>query len=200
MNRYEFDHLVAFLAFQRFLSALLSMHTLWMPGSVAVLFRRVVNVVSSLSISQQYLLPRLQLGEDGANSAEDRLRLWEGFKAIRWPSWNDGNRSLFSSPNASSDVDPEQQETRAVEVDREAPHHLPHRDRPTDTIHQLIHSPVLYDPVRKPRNPIALCHGKPLQAHAKVRLSHSMFKVSMGLMCGAHLPFLSYKCIIGQMS
>lgn len=27
-------------------------------------------------------------------------------------------------------------------------------------IHQLLLSPVLYDPIRKPRNPIVLCHGE----------------------------------------
>lgn len=176
------------------------MHTLWLPGSVALLFRRVVNVVYSLSISQQYLLPRLQLGEDGANSAEDRLRLWEGFKAIRWPSWNNGSRSLSSSASSSSGMDLERQEVQAVEVDREAPQHLQHHDRPKDTIHQLIHSPVLYDPVRKPRNPIALCHGKPVQARAEARLSRSMSKVYTDSMCGDRLPFLSSKCTIGPMS
>ncbi|KAH9922600.1 uncharacterized protein B0H18DRAFT_1212480 [Fomitopsis serialis] len=138
------------------------MHTLWMPVNVALLFRRVVNVVSSLSISQQYLLPRLQLGADGTNSAEDRLKPWEGFRAIQWPSWANTHRNLSSSARLRSNGDVEQGRghSEAAEVDRETPEHVPRRKRPPeDTIHQLINSPVLYDPVRKPRNPIALCHG-----------------------------------------
>jgi len=155
--------LVGSLVFERVLFVVLIMHTLWMPVNVALLFRRVVNVVSSLSISQQYLLPRLQLGADGANSAEDRLKPWEGFKAIQWPSWANPRQNLSLSARARSEVDVEQGQghSEAGDVDRETPVHVPRRKRPPeDTIHQLINSPVLYDPVRKPRNPIALCHGE----------------------------------------
>ncbi|KAI0759369.1 alpha/beta-hydrolase [Trametes elegans] len=35
----------------------------------------------------------------------------------------------------------------------------PTRPRRNDQIHQLISNPALYDPVRKPRYPIVLCHG-----------------------------------------
>lgn len=199
-SRNEFDHLVDFLGFQRSFSILYNMHTLWMPGSVALLFRRVVNVVYSLSISQQYLLPRLQLGDDGANSAEDRLRLWEGFKVIRWPSWASSHRKLSSSTISPSDVDLERQEAQVVEIDRETPKHLPPHDRPKDTIHQLIHSPVLYDPVRKPRNPIALCHGEWFHARYEAGLLRSTHKVCMDSMCGGHLPSLYCRCTTGQMS
>lgn len=181
-DRHDFDH---HHLLQRFL---LNMQTLWIPGSFAFLFRRVVNVVYSLSISQQYLLPRLQLGDDGANVGEDRLRLWEGFKAIRWSSWTSGDRSLSSSTDT---------ERQAVDV--ETPTHPPHHDRPQDTIHQLIHSPVLYDPVRRPRNPIALCHGELLQAHYEARFLRSTHKVCMASTYGDRLPSLYCKCTTGRM-
>jgi hypothetical protein len=29
-----------------------------------------------------------------------------------------------------------------------------------DTIHQLLRNPVLFDPLRRPRHPIVLCHGE----------------------------------------
>ncbi|TFY65071.1 hypothetical protein EVJ58_g2209 [Rhodofomes roseus] len=163
VDHYDSDGLlVESLDFGRALFVPLDMHPLWLPANVALLFRRVVNVVSSLSISQHYLLPRLQPGVDGTNSAEDRLRLWEGFNAIRWPSWATADQGFPSTARLQLDVGVERMSghSDAADVDRETPDHSPQRNAPPkDTIHQLIHSPVLYDPVRKPRNPIALCHG-----------------------------------------
>ncbi|KZT67126.1 alpha/beta-hydrolase [Daedalea quercina L-15889] len=79
---------------------------------------------------------------------------------MQWPSWASAARSLSSSARKQSDVDIEGGYSDSVEVEREAPDRPPQRtEPPKDTIHQLLNSPVLYDPVRKPRNPIALCHG-----------------------------------------
>lgn len=50
-----------------------------------------------------------------------------------------------------------------------------------DTIHRLIVSPVLYDPVRTPRYPIVLCHGaQPLfPSIASLRVGGDHHKMSM---------------------
>ncbi|THV05269.1 alpha/beta-hydrolase [Dendrothele bispora CBS 962.96] len=76
------------------------MSSVYLPAQVVLLFRRIVNVISTISLSTQYL------------------------------------RTSASSSSAPAE-DPE-------------------RD---DTIHRLIANPVLYDPLRRPRYPIVLCHG-----------------------------------------
>ncbi|KAK7469157.1 hypothetical protein VKT23_003647 [Stygiomarasmius scandens] len=77
------------------------MSSLYLPAQVALLFGRIFNVISTISISTQY---------------------------------------LRTSSTSSTTPAPEE----------------PERD---DTIHRLIRNPTLFDPVRRPRYPIVLCHG-----------------------------------------
>lgn len=51
-------------------------------------------------------------------------------------------------------------------------HRDPHMN--DDVIHQLMYNPTLYDPVRKPRFPIVLCHGRvqPLNPYRMI-LTHA---------------------------
>lgn len=117
------------------------MQSLWFPAPVVVLFRRLVNVVSTLSISQQYLL-----GKSGdAASLENKRSGWSA------AYHSTPTRNSFDAANITEPFD------------RHPDYHLPnprhHHAQPGDTIHRLIANPALYDPVRKPRHPIVLCHG-----------------------------------------
>ena len=65
---------------------------------------------------------------------------------------------------------------------------------PPDTLHQLLHSPLLFDPVRKPRYPIVLCHGQSSVSPFFFRLPELTFcmpswKVYMASMSVAQLRF-----------
>ncbi|KAF5369596.1 hypothetical protein D9758_002629 [Tetrapyrgos nigripes] len=80
------------------------MSSVYVPAQVVLLFRRIVNVISTISLSTHYL------------------------------------RSSSTSSSSTPSTKPEE----------------PPRD---DTIHRLITNPALFDPLRKPRYPIVLCHG-----------------------------------------
>ncbi|GBE85094.1 Alpha/Beta hydrolase protein [Sparassis latifolia] len=133
------------------------MHTVWFPAPVALLFRRVVNVVFPLSISHHYFRRKLQLDGDTTptSTADSRTKLWGAFPR---PAWYSKDRGFVQ---ATSLDDVQSRPTASVEPTSEhslPDHHLPPK-QPTDEIHRLIRSPVLYDPLRTPRYPIALCHG-----------------------------------------
>ena len=133
-----------------FLVARRDMQTVWFPVPVAALFRRIVNVVSTLSISHHYL------HQPPADADPPRTH---AFQALRWPAWlrvsqTPWNLSLAdgsgASTNPQGDDDLQEPPRRTMS---------PSRPRRNDQIHQLISHPTLYDPVRKPRYPIVLCHG-----------------------------------------
>ncbi|TFK48770.1 alpha/beta-hydrolase [Heliocybe sulcata] len=156
---------------------------------VYVLLRRVVNVFSALSISNQYLLyhnakPRtegnllkLRVQGDGAEHVGDSTIEYVDVGITHCvPSsgvsnenpWVDGRRSLVFAlskiahifPPVDAALEKGGPETHNSPPSPE-PEQLPERHQPKrlDTIHQLLQNPVLYDPLRTPRNPIALCHG-----------------------------------------
>ncbi|GJE92665.1 hypothetical protein PsYK624_088200 [Phanerochaete sordida] len=119
------------------------MQTIWFPAPVGVLFRRLVNVVSSLSISHHYLAQRSEGSDPNASSAT--------VKILAWLPWTARTRFALATDGNSSQGDPEPER-------KPAPRPRP-ANRPVDVIHRLMQSPALYDPVRAPRHPIALCHG-----------------------------------------
>lgn len=45
-------------------------------------------------------------------------------------------------------------------------------DTPISPIYQLFLNPTLFDPIRKPRNPIVLCHGK-FCSYCSMRIHHN---------------------------
>ncbi|KAH9890365.1 Alpha/Beta hydrolase protein [Cubamyces lactineus] len=125
------------------------MQTVWFPVPVAALFRRIVNVVSTLSISHHYL------HQPSADADSPRTH---AFQALRWPAWLRASQTpwnLTLADGSGADINPQgddlQEPTRRTIS--------PSRPRRNDQIHQLISHPALYDPVRKPRYPIVLCHG-----------------------------------------
>ncbi|KAI0783429.1 Alpha/Beta hydrolase protein [Abortiporus biennis] len=133
------------------------MQTIWFPTPVFVLFRRLVNVVSTLSISHHYLLRNnnnndIQTAEHG--NGQCPVEGWDKFRPLAWLPWlslaveEGGESQHLDSPNYPTNPPPTRPPPR--------PRLLPNRN---DTLHQLLSHPLLYDPVRKPRNPIVLCHG-----------------------------------------
>ena len=117
------------------------MQTIWFPAPVCVLFRRLVNVVSTLSLSHQYLS---QNGDSKTN--------WSTLKSFAWLPW--ANRTGFALALDTDIPDTEKHIQRSP-----GPLPKPTTNRPLDIIHRLMQSPALYDPIRVPRNPVALCHG-----------------------------------------
>ncbi|KAI0671133.1 Alpha/Beta hydrolase protein [Trametes maxima] len=126
------------------------MQTVWFPLPVAALFRRIVNVVSTLSISHHYL-------HQSPADAEHPSRRHNAFQTLQWPSWLTNSQRTWKLSLNSIDMD--SQGNR--EGRREPPRRTvsPPRSQRNDQIHQLLSHPALYDPIRKPRYPIVLCHG-----------------------------------------
>lgn len=84
-----------------------------------------------------------------------------------WPSISLSSGQILSMtedlyPSTSSHISPSSPHPPSSRPD---PPQKPRRNSQTeetkelDTIHKLIKNPVLYDPLRVPRNPIVLCHG-----------------------------------------
>ncbi|TBU21832.1 alpha/beta-hydrolase [Dichomitus squalens] len=132
------------------------MQTVWFPVPVAALFRRIVNVVSAFSISHHYL------HQPPSDSDVPR----PGSYSLRWPAWPAYPQRLKSDEGLQRPrvgfLNMYAGSAEGTEV-KDTPRTPP----PTDSydswtpaqIHRLMHNPALYDPVRKPRYPIVLCHG-----------------------------------------
>ncbi|RPD74028.1 alpha/beta-hydrolase [Lentinus tigrinus ALCF2SS1-7] len=117
------------------------MQTVWFPVPVAAFFRRIVNVVSTLSISQHYF--QSPTDPDAPRSPS------------QWPFSRARVGRRASSPHkahAYTDLTADKLDEKKV----------PHRQTSSwtpDQIHLLMNNPALYDPLRTPRYPIVLCHG-----------------------------------------
>ena len=130
------------------------MQPVWFPIPVATLFRRIVNVVSTFSISHHYL------SQPRPSDPDPRPPY-----SLRWPAWlsdsafsPQGFQRIFhvDSHAVYSDFALEQ-----APIQDPPPHSASAPGAPnTDQIHRLMDHPALYDPVRKPRFPIVLCHGQ----------------------------------------
>lgn len=123
------------------------MQTTWLPAPVCVLFRRIVNVVSTLSISHQYLVQKREASDPKSN--------WSTLKALTWLPWAKGASQARFALAIDGEIPTSEPGTRQTPQPRPSPT----TNRPLDVIHRLMQSPALYDPIRVPRNPVALCHG-----------------------------------------
>ncbi len=112
------------------------MQTVWFPVPVAAFFRRIVNVVSTLSISQQYL-------QSPADPDAPRSSL---------------RRRRASTPQHDAYTDLDEAREKGNSRRKTSSSWTP------DQIHLLMNNPALYDPLRKPRYPIVLCHGECVHA------------------------------------
>ncbi|KAJ7507303.1 Alpha/Beta hydrolase protein [Mycena galericulata] len=157
--------------------------------SFPVLFlRRLVNVISTLSVSNQYLLLKQARAEKkAALESEGKQPTRTVLKSLklpewRWVLWNTAAMtSESSSPNVheSSDSLPlwspaasdsgHVPNTPSKRPEAPKPPRRPPPEPPTpdseqdpsklDVIHQLLVHPALFDPLRTPRYPIVLSHG-----------------------------------------
>ena len=133
------------------------MQTVWFPVPVAALFRRIVNVVSALSISNQYL-----------HSTPDPDPPQPRPSALQWSnSPTADTRAHRGRPSTSYSYAYSEVAADLPEV-TERPNPDTSSSSRTDQIHQLINNPVLYDPLRKPRYPIVLCHGESSQSQSRM--------------------------------
>ncbi|KAJ7846377.1 Alpha/Beta hydrolase protein [Mycena olivaceomarginata] len=156
--------------------------------SFPVLFlRRLVNVISTLSLSNQYL--KQVRAEEKAEGRQPKWASLNPLKVPEWP-WTLGNTSTgppFVHTSSSSlpwwssfTISMSNLSLRETESGSDDSGHIPDGLRPTprkppkptprrpevhqdsaesDTIHQLLLHPALFDPLRTPRYPIVLTHG-----------------------------------------
>src|SRR5579875_1010720 len=113
------------------------MSSVYYPTQVVVLFKRIINAISTFSLtsSQYYLLKHAK-----AEDIQDAPSKWP-----RWSwDWPSISLSAVQMPSMTEDLYPQSP---------------PSSPREPDTIHKLLTNPALYDPLRIPRNPIVLCHG-----------------------------------------
>ncbi|KAF7341981.1 Ubiquitin-related modifier 1 [Mycena venus] len=144
--------------------------------SFPVLFlRRLVNVISTLSLSNQYLHLKQARAEE---RAEGKQPTWTALNSFKVPEW----RRLLWNTAASSPGSPIVHASKKLNLPpdnsghipdtkrskpRQPPKRTPPEPRPEgerdisqlDTIHQLLLNPALFDPLRTPRYPIVLSHG-----------------------------------------
>ncbi|KAH8822564.1 alpha beta-hydrolase [Flagelloscypha sp. PMI_526] len=110
------------------------MSSVYVPvQAAAALLRRTLNVISSLAVTKYY--------SSGWSPEPVRVQ-----------------RDVTSMPSSHSPETSHSQESSPIVPD---PPPGPGNDpfKPLDIIHKLIQNPALYDPLRKPRFPIVLCHG-----------------------------------------
>src|SRR5882762_672980 len=79
------------------------MNSVYFPAPVVLILRRLANVLSTLSISNQYLLAKgaraEEFVEDEKQSAESAPSSWDTLRALReveWPTWM--NRNTWEWP------------------------------------------------------------------------------------------------------
>lgn len=139
------------------------MQTIWFPIPVALFFRRLVNVVSTFSISHHYLQHRYIKQDpesDGSGPRACPTSSWRTFKTIDWLSSVLGNARLsIALQEGDFGSEPNYQLPEGHEPKYKNNNHSAPTSRPVDQLHILLNSPTLFDPVRKPRYPIVLCHG-----------------------------------------
>lgn len=140
------------------------MSTIWFPVPVMLFFRRLFNIAWTFSLISRSNQHALQLqgtavsadGQSGGRSIvhdDSRPSLWEALRLAGSPSWTRMQAYSDETPNlgdSNSSSKPASSDTRFPSLES---------DTRNDVIHQLMNNPVLHDPLRRPRYPIALCHG-----------------------------------------
>ncbi|KAG7444150.1 alpha/beta-hydrolase [Guyanagaster necrorhizus] len=154
------------------------MSSVFVPVRVVSLLKSLVNVISTISISNQYLLKQRATAEDQEPQEPPASWVsldWEWWKsgdrwywnlgrpetgilhsrAFQW-SWNSFTLPLLPELRTNQSYEPAQMPPSR----KFPPDPPPESDALSrDTIHQLIRNPTLYNPLRTPRYPIVLCHG-----------------------------------------
>ncbi|KAI0683437.1 Alpha/Beta hydrolase protein [Cytidiella melzeri] len=134
------------------------MQTIWFPAPVLVLFRRLVNAVSTLSISRHYFQLPVQRNPDVEDHSYPR-RTFKTWGWLCWASREFAGTKFSLAVEGETSAPPPIQPTPSRQIHRPTRPTPPRHDRPVDTIHRLMYNPALYNPVRAPRQPVVLCHG-----------------------------------------
>lgn len=113
------------------------------PSPILSIYRRVISVVSAGAAG----------GHGSAGSGQRRRLLWPRWRwqgvaqqTVRWPRW----LSVAALRTSDSNVARPNERVRPK---------AKRRPDLNSTIYKLMNCPVLFDPVRAPRNKIVLCHG-----------------------------------------
>ncbi|KAK0460023.1 alpha beta-hydrolase [Desarmillaria tabescens] len=154
------------------------MSSVFVPVRVVSLLRSLVNVISTISISNQYLLKQGAKTED--QEPREPPASW---MSLDWEWWKSGDRwywnlgrpesgilharafqwswSSFTLASLTELRNNQSYEPVQMPPSRKLPSDPPPEPDAIsqDTIHQLIRNPTLYNPLRTPRYPIVLCHG-----------------------------------------
>jgi triacylglycerol lipase len=137
------------------------MSSVYYPAQVVVLFKRIVNAISTFSISNHYLLKHAKPkpGEDVQESSDWHwpwsTQRKEETKYWSWPSISPSSGQMLSVTEDLYPHSPGPSRSHLPPNSKE-----PFKEtKEADTIHQLIENPALYSPLRVPRNPLVLCHG-----------------------------------------
>ncbi|KAG2340194.1 alpha/beta-hydrolase [Suillus weaverae] len=143
------------------------MNNVYFPVQVVALFRRLVNVMATFSLSGQYLILKARAEDTPSNAPEVPTRpndfWWNPLSPNKW-DWLHDTKSWPLSLSSSGSKVPSEPHATAPDTFTELPRGTfppqePSEGDSNDTIHRLLRNPVLYDPIRAPRFPIVLCHG-----------------------------------------
>ena len=130
------------------------MQTVWFPVPVTALFRRIVNAVSAFSISHHYL------HQAPTESDQPCPQPY----SLRWSVWGRAKSQDTRRKPPASSLDAYTDLSERAEGKDSSRHDLypanSYDSWTPDQIHLLISNPALYEPLRKPRYPIVLCHGE----------------------------------------
>ena len=159
------------------------MNNLTVP--VVQILRRLFNVVSALALAQRYvghaIIPKYASQKDEVtwNGVDEVKHVLEGVASLRSadevdknvtaPSllaqWSTYLTSALSSREQTYEDDRTNLQYDTASNMNANPDPLP-RPEPKDIspIQQLLFNPTLFDPVRKPRFPIVLCHGETMSS------------------------------------
>lgn len=136
-----------------------------LPVRLVVLLRRLVNVISSLSLTNQYLISSSLHSHpsDPASPRSTSAWLISAYSPDLAPlGWRVCSRPTEYAPRSETNLpDPTSslQPSRPCNEQRSpAPPPRGNTDY-SDTIHPLMNNPTLFHPARAPRYPIVLCHG-----------------------------------------
>ncbi|KAF9009321.1 alpha/beta-hydrolase [Hymenopellis radicata] len=132
------------------------MSSVHFPVRVAALFRRVVQAVSSLSVSNQQLLKDSSVSDEPKQDSSWRS-WWSSEERWYWHLTQVDPNAWFAF-NLSSLTEVSSTYSSGLGTFPPSPGDIPPRES-SDTIHRLIQNPALYNPLRTPRYPIVLCHG-----------------------------------------
>ncbi|KAI5989111.1 alpha beta-hydrolase [Pisolithus albus] len=125
------------------------MNSVSFPIQLVTLIRRLVNVISTISLTNHYLPSVGSYPPLLDPSLGNKWDLWRTAYNFGWSDFLKPFRSSDSRDGLQLGL---HKEHISVSMVKEA-------SSTSNTIHRLMSNPALFDPIRTPRYPIVLCHG-----------------------------------------